>query len=393
MNIRICLFSLLPSAGLTSINAATLDDVLGSIANNNIELKKLEASQKSQIAEIKTSNNLEDTQLEFEYQKGDNVDGNKHGFGISQGFDWPGMYLERAKSNKSLINAAGHEYSAQRLNILLNAKQVCLKIINSNRKIQAQTEVYNNIAQLSAEYDKGFKHGEISILDINKLKIELLNVKQTLDRTKTERAMLIEELTALNGNQPIAGIESINSYPEQSLESIETYESQLAADPENMLNSTLIESSKSNVTMAKMGWFPKFAIGYKYANELGDKFNGLTLGMSLPLFSNKNKVNVAKTELIAAEYNQMNISTDKSAKLHADYSQAVNLKSQIHAYNNVLSDSSNKEMLKKALDGGQITLLNYLLELRYFLEAQQTLLDLEFEYNSTLANLNRYNLL
>ncbi len=393
MNIRICLFSLLLSAGLTSINAATLDDVLGSIANNNIELKKLEASQKSQIAEIKTSNNLEDTQLEFEYQKGDNVDGNKHGFGISQGFDWPGMYLERAKSNKSLINAAGHEYSAQRLNILLNAKQVCLKIINSNRKIQAQTEVYNNIAQLSAEYDKGFKHGEISILDINKLKIELLNVKQTLDRTKTERAMLIEELTALNGNQPIAGIESINSYPEQSLESIETYESQLAADPENMLNSTLIESSKSNVTMAKMGWFPKFAIGYKYANELGDKFNGLTLGMSLPLFSNKNKVNVAKTELIAAEYNQMNISTDKSAKLHADYSQAVNLKSQIHAYNNVLSDSSNKEMLKKALDGGQITLLNYLLELRYFLEAQQTLLDLEFEYNSTLANLNRYNLL
>lgn len=393
MNIRICLFSLLLSASLTSINAVTLDDVLGSIANNNIELKKLEASQKSQIAEIKTSNNLEDTQLEFEYQKGDNMDGNKHGFGISQGFDWPGMYLERAKSNKSLINAAGHEYFAQRLNILLNAKQVCLKIINSNRKIQAQTEVYNNIAQLSAEYDKGFKHGEISILDINKLKIELLNVKQALDRTKTERAMLIEELTALNGNQPIAGIESINSYPEQSLESIETYESQLAADPENKLNSTLIESSKSNVTMAKMGWFPKFAIGYKYANELGDKFNGLTLGMSLPLFSNKNKVNVAKAELIAAEYNQMNISTDKSAKLHADYSQAVNLKSQIHAYNNVLSDSSNKEMLKKALDGGQITLLNYLLELRYFLEAQQTLLDLEFEYNSTLANLNRYNLL
>ncbi len=393
MNIRICLFSILLSASLTSINAATLDDVLGSIANNNIELKKLEASQKSQIAEIKTSNNLEDTQLEFEYQKGDNVDGNKHGFGISQGFDWPGMYIERAKSNKSLINAAGHEYSAQRLNILLNAKQVCLKIINSNRKIQAQTEVYNNIAQLSTEYDKGFKHGEISILDINKLKIELLNVKQTLDRTKTERAMLIEELTALNGNQPIAGIESINSYPEQSLESIETYKSQLAADPENMLNSTLIESSKSNVTMAKMGWFPKFAIGYKYANELGDKFNGLTLGMSLPLFSNKNKVNVAKAELIAAEYNQMNISTDKSAKLHADYSQAVNLKSQIHAYNNVLSDSSNKEMLKKALDGGQITLLNYLLELRYFLEAQQTLLDLEFEYNSTLANLNRYSLL
>ena len=50
-------------------------------------------------------------------------------------------------------------------------------------------------------------------------------------------------------------------------------------------------------------------------------------------------------------------------------------------------------MLEKALSGGQISLLNYLLELRYFLEAQQTLLDLEFEYNSILAKLNKYSLL
>ena len=76
-----------------------------------------------------------------------------------------------------------------------------------------------------------------------------------------------------------------------------------------------------------------------------------------------------------------------------DYAQAVYLRSQIYSYNSVLTDSSNIEMLEKALSGGQISLLNYLLELRYFLEAQQTLLDLEFEYNSILAKLNKYSLL
>ena len=50
-------------------------------------------------------------------------------------------------------------------------------------------------------------------------------------------------------------------------------------------------------------------------------------------------------------------------------------------------------MLQKALEGGQISLLDYLLELRYFLEAQQTLLDLEFEYNTLMTDLNKYQLL
>jgi outer membrane protein TolC len=59
----------------------------------------------------------------------------------------------------------------------------------------------------------------------------------------------------------------------------------------------------------------------------------------------------------------------------------------------VLESGNNEKMLQKALEGGQISLLDYLLELRYFLEAQQTLLDLEFEYNTLMTDLNKYQLL
>lgn len=391
---RLRIFSILLLTCVVSINAVTVDEILGKIASNNIELKSIEASNKSKIAEIKTSNNLEDTQFEAEYQKGDNINGNKYGFGISQGFDWPGMYVARSKSNRLMIEASSYEYSAQKLSVMLEAKQLCVRLIHANRQIKAQTEVYNNIAQLAAEYEKGFNHGEISILDINKLKIELLNVKQALDQIKVERNSLIEDLVAMNGNEVIEGVENIECYPNQVLEGIDIYEAQYSSkDPDNLYATAVASNSEQNVSLAKMGWFPKFAIGYKYANELGDRFNGVTFGMSLPIFSNKNKVNIAKSEQLVADYNKQNLAVARLSQIKSDYSKAVNLKAQIYAYNNVLSDSNNTEMLKKALDGGQITLLNYLLELRYFLEARQTLLELEFEYQSTLSSLNRYDLL
>lgn len=381
---------------LTSLGgqAVTLNSIMDSIAVNNTELKSKAAEYKSKIAGIKSTNNLGDTDIDFEYQKGDNINGNKHGFSISQGFDWPGMYIARSQANKSLTNAAEYEYRAQKLNILLNAKQICLNIINFNRKIKAQTEIHNNIKQLYTEYEKGFKHGEISILDINKLKIELLNVKQTLDSYITQRQALIEDITGINGDKVIYGIELIATYPEQELQAIDTYLNQLTSiDPEHNYNNEMIINSGKEVTMAKMGWMPKFSIGYKYANELGDKFNGFSVGMSLPIFSNRNKVSEAQAAKTAFIYSGKNEYSSKCANIKKEYSQIVYLKEQIYAYGSVLTDNANTEILKKALNGGQISLLDYLMELRYFLEAQQTLLDLEYEYNSTLTSLNKYQLL
>ena len=377
-----------------NIKAITIESILDSININNTLLMSKNAEMNAKIADIKTSNNLGDTEIGFEYQNGANINGQKYGISISQGFDWPGMYMARSKANNAKIKAAEYEFQIDKLDILFTAKQLCLNVINANRKIKAQTQIYNGIKQLSAEYEKGFKHGEISILDINKLKIELLNVKQALDKSIVERNNLIDKLTALNGNKSIANIESLDVYPNQELQAFETYTNEFSSlDPKLNYESQILNSSNKEVTMAKLGWLPKFSVGYKYANELGDKFNGFEIGMALPLFSNIYKVKTAKSTQLSAEYNEQDILAEKMAEIKSNYAQAVYLRSQIHSYNTVLSDTANHEMLRKALDGGQITLLNYLLEIRYFLEAEQTLLDLEFEYNSVLTTLNKYNLL
>ena len=63
---------------------------------------------------------------------------------------------------------------------------------------------------------------------------------------------------------------------------------------------------------------------------------------------------------------------------------------QLKGYRDALEKCNNIEILDKALYGGQISLINYLLELRYFIEAQNALIDIEYDYNSILTDLNRY---
>jgi outer membrane protein TolC len=263
-----------------------------------------------------------------------------------------------------------------------------------NRKLKVQETVVANITKLYSEYEKGFNHGEISILDINKLKIELLNTKRAYDELVSQRAGLFEKLTSLNGNKEIENLSSLYDYPTQSLESLDYYLAEVIKyDPSYLTLVANLDASNQNLSSAKLGWLPDLALSYKYSNEMGSKFNGFAVGVSVPIFANRNKVSASKSELIAAELTQKDVLAELESAIKTHYSHIVTAKSQIHSYNNVLESGNNEKMLQKALEGGQISLLDYLLELRYFLEAQQTLLDLEFEYNTLMTDLNKYQLL
>ena len=116
----------------------------------------------------------------------------------------------------------------------------------------------------------------------------------------------------------------------------------------------------------------------------------MTAGVSIPIFSNKRKVAAAKAEALTNELRQASLGNENTSRINDEYARAVSLRSQLTQYGDVIADNANFTVLRKALDGGQITLLNYLLELRYFLDAKQKYLNLEHSYHATLASLARY---
>lgn len=59
-------------------------------------------------------------------------------------------------------------------------------------------------------------------------------------------------------------------------------------------------------------------------------------------------------------------------------------------YAPIVSDMAPLELLRKALVARQITLLNYMNEYNYFVQANREYLDLMYEYQLAAARLNYY---
>lgn len=376
--------------------ASNIDDILSDVSQNNLELKMMQEDIKANTLGFRTTNNLQDPNVDFEYLFGKQSTGDKWAISISQPFDWPGLYGARKKLIDSQVSALYYVFLKRKLEILSQTKLICIEIINTNEQIKFVESILANMSEINSAYQKGFSHGEISILDINKLKIEMLNVSQQRTSLVRQKANLIADIQALNGNQPINAnmITKLDEYPSPKLAPFESYSKLISeTDPEyNYLsqNSAIIEEQ---VKVAKMEGMPSFSLGYKYTKEIGEPFQGVTASLSIPIFSSRNKVTANKAQILVNEYAKQNIMSSKQTKALADYEQLVELDKQIKEYSEVLGDGENIKLLKKALDGGQINLLAYLTELKYFIEAQKQLIDMNYQYQEILTRLNKYVLL
>ena len=386
LSIAIALMALAPN-----IEANNIDYVLQQIKLNNTQLKALNAEIEAQTADIKSSNNLSDPTIDGAYLFGVGSIGDKWELGVSQEFDWPGIYSARGKVNKARIEALAQSYAQKQIEILSEARNICLEIICLNRRIKFENNILANLDSLYDKSLKGLEYGEISILDTNKLKIERLGVTQSIAGNKALLQAKIKQLEGLNGNIPLNDVASLSDYPEQQLHSLDEYLSQMkASDPQLRQISSEIEASNKQVSVTRMQNLPKFSLGYRHVNEIGDHFNGVGVGLSIPVFENRGKNKAAKAQAIASQLSFDDVISTRTAEITASHQKAVAVRQQLDGYRDALLKCNNIEILDKALYGGQISLINYLLELRYFIEAQNALIDIEFEYTTLITDLNKY---
>ena len=261
------------AASLSVAAQGSISDVVASVEQNNARLKATRARVSSDSIALRASNNLEDPRVAFEYNFGSKNIGDKWAIGVSQGFDWPTIYGERNRANNHRIDALSAAERAERADVILNTRLLCLDLIYTNRQIEAQDLILKNVDELYNLYNKAFEHGEASIIDINKIKIERIAAVQALDELKSKRNSLKEQLAGLNGNKPIEGVslDALRDYPAEELAAIDAYRSLYATNnPQAEYFTHIDNSTRSDVKVARMGWLPKLELGYQYTNELGD---------------------------------------------------------------------------------------------------------------------------
>lgn len=373
-----------------------IEQILNSVAENNSRIKATQQEAVAAQTELSAENSLENPTFEFEYMWSEKQvpGGNKYAFAIMQGFDFPSLYVQRRKliNAQNALGASQVDYT--RRNVLLEARELCIKIVYLNKQIaivEERVEIANSLVTL---YRQRLEAGDANQLDVNKVIIEQLSQSSRLKMLYGELEVAKAALVACNGGiMPHTDLAQLAQYPimAQPASLDEAIKMWQESDAEIKMLQNQLQVAQSLSSVSKQGWIPRFEVGYKQAYEVGDMFYGLAVGVSLPLFKTSNEVKSANARALAASLQATETNVQVTAEATQLYKEVCALHDALIEYQQLI-EQNNRNMLLKALECGQISLLEYMSDIAQINAAEENRLLLEYQYYSKLSQLDRNSL-
>ena len=373
-------------AAVVSAKAQDINAVLKSVEQNNMELKALLKGNEAADIENKSQNTLESSP--FFQSETSGIASSE--LVITQGFDFPTLYGARKKAGQLQRNVLDMQYQTARRDILVNAKKLCLDIINYNKQKQLLQERRKNADELLAMFELKFKNGDATSLELNKIKLDRMNLETELVQADTKHANAMQQLQALNGGQPIEV--NMTEYPQAPADDeVTMYEKAVATDWTVRTAQASVLAAEQDVKVNKQSWIPKFEIGYRRNTEGDNASNGFLIGGSIPLFSSKNKVKIAKARQTEAVMQHANARINAENSARTMINQMKQLKASADAYDVPLMRQTLK-LLRTAVENGEISVTEYYVEADNIYKNMITYMDIERQYQDALTEIYKNEL-
>ena len=386
--------TLLASAALSVNGQNSIDAVLRSIEANNKELQANNQLTVSKKLEAKLDNNLPDPSVSYVHQYG-----NREGMGIqgelvaSQSFDFPSVYVQKNKLAKSKAASFDRQGAEFRQQILLQAKEICLDLVLLNQQRALLDQRRQNAEQLAELYAMRLETGDANILETNKIDLELLNAKTEARMKESARIAKLQELATLNGGIAIDFTDTTYMSDGDILSFEELCAEAVTSNPQLLTLKSEQVAARRQLSVNKSKSLPSFELGYRMNTATGgERFNGFLVGISIPLFSNRNNVKQAKAQALYTDLQLESTTTTVESELHQLYNQSVALKTSMDEYNTVLKSQNSLALLNKAIQTGQISMIEYFVDVTTFYQSMQNYMQLQNEYQKVMAQLYKYKL-
>lgn len=384
-----CLFYMLITA-----QENNFDSLFKQIEQNNKELKAFRSFSESEKLKTKSSNNLADPEITGYYLPfaSQNNSSNYTEFEISQSFEFPTVYATRKKWSNLKTKELEYRYNEFKQKVLLKVHKLLVKLtslqklkkIRENRHAKSK-KVYQQVLAL---YNKE----QIGVLDVNKAKISWMQVRFLVEKTELEYCSLLKELASLNGDKTIEF--TLNDYLDST--SIDDFESlwaqKLKVDPLLLYYNTLENASLQQIKVAKHKVLPNLTFGYNNQGVSGNRISGIMGGISIPLWSTKNKVKIAKYQHQFQVDNKHSKFSEIETKYYQLYNQYILLHKKYSDYKNTISTLNSEALIYKAYELGELSFMEYHLELDFYHKAIDEMLAMELELQLLKTSLYKHTL-
>ncbi len=372
--------------------ADNIGDVLKQVASNNLTLQALAHDNQADVLDIKASNSIGGPSVEYSpfFTKGYSGVAESE-LVVSQEIDFPTKYAARNKQAK-MQNIVGEQLLIkQRRDILLQAQLLCIDLIRLNQTLSMLHERLANSETLLQMYQKRMDAGDANALELNKVKLDCMEVRTLVNEAQGERTSLLQQLRQLNGGKPIDVIDTVlPEYPQ--ITNFESYRAlALASDADVAVAQTALRAADMNLKLQKNEWLPNISFGYRRNTEQGEGINGFLVGVSFPLYSNSNNVKAARQRRESAELQVMQAQNEAEASMRTNYEQLQGLQ-QVIDHSDVKLLQESLTLFAKALQHGEITALVYYVEINSIYEKLQRHIDLHCQSVKLLAELHKAEL-
>lgn len=219
-----------------------------------------------------------------------------------------------------------------------------------------------------------------------------------------ERDVLTARLTTLNGGKEIA-LRATTGNAGNQIGDTQASDLHCQADfdtwyaqaephlPQLAQARQLIGVRSSELALAKTMHLPSLSASYiNERHTIGTRSQGVAVGMSLPLWANKNRIRSARTALEAAEAYEADAQLQLRSQYEQEFTRVKGLQHTAQLYRRALDEANNSALLEKAMDEGFISVLEYLQGIELYYDYLDRSLDADRDYLKAWAQLEAWRL-
>ncbi|MGN0236581.1 MAG: TolC family protein [Lepagella sp.] len=370
-----------------------IQDVLRSIETNNTSLAALRAGMEADQLANRTDIYLSDPEVGFNYLWGHpSPIGNRIDVSVSQTLDLPTIAGMKGKVADRKNDMLRWEYESQRINTLSEAKLLLIDMIYYNRMRQELGLRQQTIDSIAMAEKRKLDAGNGTIVDYNGVQLEHMAIVAEIQEIETERKATLATLRQMNGGKAISF--DCADYEEIVLpiDFDSWYAESERKNPVLAYVKSEIEKSKQEVSLSRSLNLPSLTVGYMLEKTQGEHYQGISLGLSIPLWNTRNKVKQAKAAVAAAEARQEDAKIQFYGQLNILYQRVVGLNESARTYRKALTDANSSQYLKRALDVGEISVLDYLRQASLYYQFVDKAMSAERDLRRSYAELTAYEL-
>lgn len=389
----VCAFGVYLYSFALSAQSNDIERVLLEIEQNNKELLAFTSLMESRKLELSASNNLPELEAGAYFLPfGTHSTGDYSEFQVTQSFEFPTVYSARNSLIEKQKEQIALEYALKRQEVLLQVKKYCLELVYLNKRKSVELERALQAKQVFDQVQELFSKEQIGVLEVNKAKIFWMQEQFKIEQIESDQENLLLSLQRLNGGNEITFNQSDfnESLNLGALEGI--WETSQSLDPAIKILNLHEDVAEQQFKLSKNKMLPNLTVGFNSQGVSNERFSGIYGGVSIPLWSKRNKIKAAEARF---QY-QQSFSKIQSSIAFVDFQKQYNeyqmLQHKFQEYQITLSGLNSDALLQEAYALGELSFIVYYMELNFYRQAYDAMLEMEKQLNQRKAEILKHQL-